>query len=685
MNPLFGILQLDKGEPNGFGQLLPLLQAWLQDAGGFAFLGLIIYIAAAFLGGSRSQSDKLRMPLTTIMLLTSVISLVCYAGWALTFFLEFKDINVRHIGGYTFEVYEPPMRLPPKGAALKVEPPVFHWDLRAMFLMVGGAFSLLGIVQPIIRELPRFRIRRIYALSKLVFKQASRIKALWVILVILGSLPFLFPAQWFFTIKQEDELKVTILVVAVFTAILMKSIAALMASFSLPNDIKNQTVHTIVTKPVERFEIVLGLFFGYTFLMTLVLGTLTLFSLLLLGVNRVSPSAEKQTLTARVPLRGKLEFKSRNDKFEGTNVGREFEYRKYIVGHEFSPQRAIWKFYSLPSELVRAENDRVPVEVTFDIFKLTKGSEDRGGSGVQVGLRFVTHNCPQVKPDPVRESVKGDWKWADTDLQNEYNAELQKLRSSGKNPTDATPGSAGWAEANKLAEKYGIYELNGKPISNNRVISWNIPAGLFRNAMKNPPKDPNVPLFEVYVKCESGGQMLGMAEPDLYILGGNQSFTQNYIKSVFGLWCRVCLIIGLAVACSTYLSGVISLLATAFLFLSGYFGEHVREVALNRSVGGGPLDSMSKLIKAELPTGPTSEGAGAKVLGALDQVFAWGIRRYQNIVPNVESFSWTEFVQEGFNINLEYLVANLLVLVGYLLPWGILSYYLIKSREIASS
>ena len=39
--------------------------------------------------------------------------------------------------------------------------------------------------------------------------------------------------------------------------------AALLAAFSIPNDIKNQNIYTIVTKPVERFEIVLGRFLGY--------------------------------------------------------------------------------------------------------------------------------------------------------------------------------------------------------------------------------------------------------------------------------------------------------------------------------------------------------------------------------------------------------------------------------------
>jgi hypothetical protein len=678
---LLGILQLDKGEPNGYAQLLPLLQAWIQDAGGFAALGLAAYILFALMGSSANNaSQKMRMPLPTLMVLLAILSFIGYALVLVTLVLEGRGTTKL----FSMPIAEPPIWIAPKGATMNVEPPKLHTELRPILLTIAGGFAVLGILIPMLMDLPKWRIRRIFALSKLVFKQAARIKSLWITFILIGALPFLFPAQWFASIRPEDELKVNIGIVAFISGVLILVISGIMSSFSLPNDIKNQTVHTIVTKPVERFEIVLGLFFGFVALMTLVLGGLTAVSLLLLRVNSFDQSAAEQTLKARMPIRGKLEFRSSDAKFEGTNVGKEFEYRKYIKGHEVSPERAIWKFYSIPQKLENAPDDRVPIEVMFDIFRLTKGSEDRGGSGVSVSLRFVTSDCQQRLPERLNRNPTGEWPWANAERQAAYNAELQQLRAEGKNPTDAAVGSPGWKAANELAEKYGIYEISGKPIANNRVITWNIPAGLFRNAFKNPPKDGQ-PTFEVYVKCESGGQMLGMAEPDLYLLGGTQRFEVNYVKSVVGLWCRVVLVIGLAIACSTYLSGVISLLVTAFLFLCGYFTELLQDLALNRNVGGGPFDAMSRVLKAELPTAPAGDTAGARVVQTLDKGFSWVIRRFQNLVPDVESLSWTDFVSEGFNINAEYLVVNLLVVGGYLLPWGILSYYLMKSREIASS
>jgi hypothetical protein len=175
-----------------------------------------------------------------------------------------------------------------------------------------------------------------------------------------------------------------------------------------------------------------------------------------------------------------------------------------------------------------------------------------------------------------------------------------------------------------------------------------------------------------------------MAEPDLYLLEYEQPFELNFLKGMVGLWCRLCIVIGLAVACSTYLSGILSFLAAGFIFVLGYFGEHLNDLAFNRNVGGGPFRSFTQLLKAEQPTAPLAESGGLKALLYGDQGWAWLIRRIQNLIPDVESFSWSTFVSEGFNVNTEYLVVNLLVTFGYILPWGILAYYLMKSREVAA-
>src|SRR5206468_8407057 len=83
----------------------------------------------------------------------------------------------------------------------------------------------------------------------------------------------------------------------------------LLASFSIPNDIKQQTIHTIVTKPVERFEVLLGRFLGFLTLMTLVLLLMTAVSLLYV-LRGIKQEAAEESLKARVPRYGELRFEN---------------------------------------------------------------------------------------------------------------------------------------------------------------------------------------------------------------------------------------------------------------------------------------------------------------------------------------------------------------------------------------
>jgi hypothetical protein len=678
---LFGILQLDRGEPHGYANVAGLFQSWLQDAGGFAALGLALYLLYALLTPTdKSQSERMRVPVSGWMLAMAGISLVCYVGVLILLLLN--------KGGAP----EPPP--PQPGDPVRLPPPEFHTQLRPMLLMFAGLFALLGIGEPFARDCSKLRWRRIWALSKLGFKEAIRSRLLWVFLIIL--LPFLFPVKWFLPIKPSDELRTTVAVISIFLMILVLAPSVLLSAFyGIPNDIKNQTIHTVVTKPVERFEIVLGRFLGYTFLMTLVLAGLTGFSLILINATKLDEKAQEETEKARVPVRGHLQFKSRKADFEGTNVGREFDYRRYIAGHPDSPQRAIWHFDSFPSSMASAPDNRVPVEFTFDVFRMTKGEQNRG---VITTFRFVTHNCPQRAPNPTEPS--GSWPWAAkpgetaADLEARHKAyedKVKKYTEDGKNPIGAQPGTDGWDAANELADEFGIFEIS-KEVYDYQVGGVEVPSGLFKNALKGNPepetgKDGKTrpgARVSVYVKCESGGQLLGMAEPDLYLLEGNLPFSLNFVKGAIGLWCRLCIVIGLAVACSTYLSGVLSLLVTLVIFITGYFTDHLNDIAYNRNVGGGPAESAFRLVRTEGPTAQLPTSGGTSLIQLMDKGWAWVFRRVQNLIPDVESFTWTNFVSEGFNINAEYLVVNLLVTLGYLLPWGILAYYLMKSREIAS-
>lgn len=678
--PLFGLLILER-DAFVYADFPGLLQVWLQDAGGFAGVGLLVYLVYALrIPPEQAESAKYRAGVTPWMLFTAVAAVLCYAAY---FFLV--------VTGRGPDPNFKPTPTDPT-AFVKYTAPQPSLAPQPLALTLGGLFSLLGIGQPFAASLLRMRAGRVWALAKLAFKESVRNRIVWVFLIFL--LPFLFPAKWFLSIKPENELRTIINFGSFWEHVLLLVPAVLLAAFAIPNDIKNQNIYTIVTKPVERFEIVLGRFLGYAFLLTLALLGMTAAGVVYVLTSNLDEKAAAETFMARKPLRGKIDFWSRRGQIEGTNVGREFDYRKYIGGDPSSSQRAIWDYASVPARLGRG--DAIPLEFTFDIFKMTKGEENRG---VDLTIRVTTWDCPQAPPtDP----KSGAWVWTDPAREKAYKddirAEVAKLGSgfAGKDPETALkrakPGTALWGVVNTLAEKYGYYEYDGKEVFDYHPDSIDVPAGLFANATKAAPPvvgGKPVPAVRVFVKCNTRGQMLGMAEGDLYFLEeaprpSPRAFAANYFKWSVGLWCRVMLVLGIAVACSTYLAGVLGLLTTLFLFLSGFFIEHIADLATGKSYVGGPFRAINQLLEAKQATMPSDPGNPlTRVAEGGDTAFAWVVRRFINLVPDLEAYRWTHFLSEGFNIPAEYLVMNVVVLVGYLLPWFVLGFFLIRSREVA--
>jgi hypothetical protein len=247
---------------------------------------------------------------------------------------------------------------------------------------VGG---LLAAGLPFALGLASVRFRRIWALAKLSFKEAIRNRVLYGFSAMLLVLLF---GSWFIPYKPEYQVRSYVGVVYWVMKILLLVTAIILAAFSIPTDIRRQTIHTIVTKPVERFEIVLGRFFGFTALMTLVLILMTSVSVVYV-LRGVDPEAAAESLKAREPLYGTLHFENTGSAEKGTNVGREWDYRSYITAAapNSDPQAAIWDFPNVPRSL--ADRDSVRCEFGFDIYRTTKGFENRG---VSCKFEFQTAN-----------------------------------------------------------------------------------------------------------------------------------------------------------------------------------------------------------------------------------------------------------------------------------------------------
>jgi hypothetical protein len=134
------------------------------------------------------------------------------------------------------------------------------------------------------------------------------------------------------------------------------------------------------------------------------------------------------------------------------------------------------------------------------------------------------------------------------------------------------------------------------------------------------------------------------------------------------------------------LSSVISFLGTMFLYVTGLNVEYLKEIAEKRVDGGGPMESAIRVfshmpIAAKLDDSPTKT-----MVGVADDLFSWWIGRIMNLIPDVGRHDLHQYVANGFDIGWMdvLLLDNFLPLLGYLAPWAIVAYYLMKYREIAN-
>ena len=151
-----------------------------------------------------------------------------------------------------------------------------------------------------------------------------------------------------------------------------------------------------------------------------------------------------------------------------------------------------------------------------------------------------------------------------------------------------------------------------------------------------------------------------MAKHDLYFRADNPDgthdrlwFAWNFCKGALGLWLRLCMVIGLAVVLSTYLSGVISMLATIVLYvLFGLGISFVQEVGTGKNVGGGPLEAALRLGRRDHLAVPLEQTTHQHVSPAEGGRYsAFLLLGMMNIIPDIYTSDWVAYVERKVSIS----------------------------------
>lgn len=667
MNSLFGLLFFER-DPLSWQSLGGWnLLYWIQTVGGFAAFSVLAWLIFGY-PRTRREDIAAISAFQKRLFFTGVALAIPMVAWQGMCVIESlltaitAGPQTQNAGGSTSLTLIGP--LISKG-----------FDQRPLWmqigLTVGGCGGILAVLSPIIANLFRFRFRRVEAIARLAFKEGVRQRVLYAFSALL--LVALF-AGWFITAKPSDQIRSYVSIAQSSMMYLLLFTAALLAGLSLPMDMKRQSLQTVVTKPVERFEILLGRVHGFVGLMTMVLVAMAGASLLYV-VREINPEASRESLKSRVPVYGDLRFVnlakiSSGNEFKGENVGREWEYRGYLPGTRptrINPPMAVFAFNDLPSNLGQKESLRA--EFTFDIYRTTKGNENQG-----VAVRFTVIGQGFVNGN---EDL---WRKERKDRRDLAIAKGQEISVETEQKLD-----------NELAKKYSYFEIPSLPIYDYQTAGISMPGGLL-SPLDKPKTDKPLPELMIQVSCLEPTQYIGMARYDLYLrldddnAGLNKLwFGLNYLKGTLGLWMQLLLVVTIAVVLSTYFSGVVAFLVTLMVVVMGWSRDFVGSIAVGQNVGGGPLESMLRLVRRDALATQLEDTTANQVAFRSDELYRAGMRVVIDMLPDMERFDFTIYVGEGFDISWGLLGSTFVFLIAYLIPWIILGYYLLRWREVASA
>ena len=535
--------------------------------------------------------------------------------------------------------------------------------------------------------------RRVWAIARLAVKESFRRRVIVALVVFFLILLF---AGWFLKTDYQQPAKLLFSFVLTATTYLILMIALLLSTFSLPNDFKTKTIYTVVTKPVRAGDIVLGRIVGFTIVGTILLAIMGCFGYLFVvrtlyhthevdvarledvvnsdgdvvgkagrttlddyhrhevelqaegsgdalstnehthKVTNVGAADEPKYvvsgpegfLRARVPQYGRLRFLDRRGAPapRGISVGNEWTYRSFIEGG--SAAAAIWTLDGISEKSLGKDeegNTVLPLELIVRVFRTYKGDVEQG---IQGSIRLRNPDNPDVK--------------------------------SNEDPFTARDASI------------NTFDIPVKLYNGRQEID------LLKDLVSKDGK------LEVVVQCLDGAQYYGFAQPDLYLRLPDASPLWNYVKAQLGIWVQMVLVISIGVTASTLLNGPVAVLFTVSFILLGFFKEFFVSVATGKQVGGGPIESLVRLVtQKNQTTGLESGGFAVQLMEWIDWVLKQAMLSLAQVLPDFRSFSTVDYVAYGFNIPTNQIAQDLTVTAAYVVGLFVIGYFCLRTREVA--
>lgn len=502
-------------------------------------------------------------------------------------------------------------------------------DDGAKGFMTGPSAFLTNVFDGL-RDLLWMSPRRVGAMAHLVARESWRRKTL-AVFVVFGIL-FLF-AGWFLSPSNSDPIiRIPIYVAFVLTAIswLILPAVFLMSCWGLPDDIKARSLHTVVTKPIRRSEVLVGRILGVTLVGTLVVVAMSIVGYLWL--LRAVPEVGK--LETRVPVFGKIAFLDREGKpaDAGVNVGDINMFRSYIEGD--TQARAIWTFSGVGPSLLNSDGKLV-LESKVQGFRTHKGNIEKS---IIFQFTFVNPTRKiRAKYEPFeisefRDSIKP----IDSELIDDKNQPVKLM-------TDIVDNGNLTVEVACLSS--GQFLGMARPDLFIRAANAPFAASYFKAVLCIWLMMVLIIVLAVSVSTIVKGPVAAFLTGVIFILG---TYARDFMKY---------------------------LITTGGDNTKGEFDW----------TGGGLIESVYRILNHMNPSVPMEDGVWKKIIQTLDYPLLQFVGRTREIIPDFETFQMSKFVAYGYDVPWSSgLLPAIMETIAFAIPCIVLGYFCLKSRELES-
>lgn len=600
-----------------------------------------------------------------------------------------------------------------------------------------GFVVLLRVVSLVLPEVSRLRARRLYAIAWHSWTEAfRRMWAPWVVIVLFAVV--LAFTSWFLQPSREAELsRLYVGTLMLLSSILLTFTIVILAPISLPNDIRQQTIFTIVSKPTRRLELVWGRVLGYMALVTVLMlffaGVSLIYFSRMVGAaiadrvevaeryerenkTELAQQAREQAsqlrtrMSARQPVYGALIFfDSRGDqKRQGIDVGLELPRRSFVEGA--TPSRALWRFGpEIPNPYNPQEVLRRPIAVEAFLVPSTIEWLDNQIFNLQDDIVFAQQEMASPNVTSARNRELNDIVNRSERQIETLQAQLDNMRKreqtlkAQNTPEAETEANALHSPPIPIEMTFTVYRTTkgelGDPVYASMIATNPRPGARPFNAVfpireyyTNQRTLPSSLLvgsrgqLTIEVRCLSPNQYLGMAEDDLFLVASQGSFWTNYVRGLLGIWLQALILTAIGVFAGTFLSWPVALLATVFFFVAGNVGfQGLQAMALSSDlVGGGPFESLIRMLSHDNLVSELAPTPGVIVAQTLDSVVMPVMSRLVYLVPNFAALDVSDTVAAGFAVPWARLGQLVLLALAYAIPFSIAGYFILRNREVAA-